>query len=136
MEFFSKRRGAKGFTLIELLVVIAIIGILAAIVLVSLGGARTKARDARVDADISQVRSVAEMYYDDHNYSYEGLCADPDYLRLQADMNTQSGNSTSCFDSTTDYCVSVVKAGGDTVCVSDAGVVGSVACTDENTDCK
>ncbi|MCX6730036.1 MAG: type II secretion system protein [Candidatus Portnoybacteria bacterium] len=56
----------RGFTLIELLVVISIIGILATIVLVSLGSARIKARSARRITDLNQIRIALEMYYSEN----------------------------------------------------------------------
>lgn len=60
---------SHGFTIIELLVVIAIIGILATLILVSLSGARAKARDAVRKSDLSQVKRALELYNSD-NGSY------------------------------------------------------------------
>lgn len=60
---YSKERG---FTLIELLVVIAIIGILSSIVMVSLGGAKAKGRDARRIADMKTIQVALDLYYNDN----------------------------------------------------------------------
>jgi prepilin-type N-terminal cleavage/methylation domain-containing protein len=82
----------KGFTLIELLVVIAIIGILSAIGLVSLNGAREKARDAQRKSDLGQMNTAMILYYDDNNSRY------PDQIvtaTTTADCAVEDGSFTS-----------------------------------------
>lgn len=62
-----KVKNYEGFTLIELLVVIAIIGILIALSVFGLQGARQSSRDARRKADLEQIRSGLEIYKADCN---------------------------------------------------------------------
>lgn len=61
----------SGFTLIELLVVIAIIGLLSTLALISLSGARIKARDTRRKSDLATIVKAMEMYANDNpQYGY------------------------------------------------------------------
>ncbi|MDB4939854.1 MAG: gspG [Candidatus Doudnabacteria bacterium] len=67
MKKLKRNQNQNGFTLIELLVVIAIIGLLASVVLLALNSARAKSRDAKRLADIRQLTTALELYYNDFN---------------------------------------------------------------------
>lgn len=54
-----------GFTMIELLVVISIIGVLIALSVFGLQGARESSRDAKRKSDLELIRSALELYKSD-----------------------------------------------------------------------
>nr|MCU0680340.1 prepilin-type N-terminal cleavage/methylation domain-containing protein [Planctomycetota bacterium] len=63
----NNKRTSSAFTLIELLVVIAIIAIIATLSVLALQSAREKARDAKRIADVKQLKTALELYYNDAN---------------------------------------------------------------------
>ena len=56
----------NGFTLIELLVVIAIIGLLSTMSIYAVNIARIKSRDTRRMADLKQIRTALNLYFDEY----------------------------------------------------------------------
>ncbi|PKM91225.1 hypothetical protein CVU82_04220 [Candidatus Falkowbacteria bacterium HGW-Falkowbacteria-1] len=63
----EKSTALKAFTLIELLVVIAIIGVLATLAVVALQQARQRARDSKRVADMKQVSTALEIFFNENN---------------------------------------------------------------------
>jgi prepilin-type N-terminal cleavage/methylation domain-containing protein len=111
-----KKTFNKGFTLIELLVVIAIIGILAGIVLASLGSARSGGKDAAVQEQMSSMRTQAELFYAANSNAYTTVCS--------------SGTNNIAALLTATVSASGVSGGATAGTVDAAGAYNKVTCYD------
>ena len=128
-----KRNFSKGFTLIELLVVVAIIALLAATILASLGGARTKARVSRAKSEMSSMRAQAELYYNNHSFTYGG-----DDANLEA-CGVSDMTNTVADDTVKRLLDSAIQVGPDMECqigsskwAIAATLDGTIFCVDSN----
>jgi len=70
-----KKNLKKAFTLVEMLIVVIIIGILMAALLPKLKGAQERARDTARKANLSQISTALEMYYNDNGIYPNAKCA-------------------------------------------------------------
>jgi len=127
----------KGFTLIELLVVIAIIGILAGAIVISMSGAQSSAKDARIRSSMDQLRSVVELYMiSQPSMTYVGFDSSPEAVSLIEDIESQlpDGETFKKNDKKSAYCMSVKLNDGNHLCMDSTGAVKNSECDPVATD--
>ncbi len=134
----------RGFTLIELLVVIAIIGILAGVVLASLGSARSGANDSKIKGQLSSLRTAMEQYYAGPGAGTYGATATADgcttapsvapwnhtlISALATEGNYPSGATLVCYTSGSAWAAQATLSDSTFWCVDSTGAAKSGAST-------
>jgi len=125
----------RAFTLPELLVVIGVIGVLAAVVLASLGAARSQANDTAIKANLSTIQVQAESFYTSNSNSYgvsivTGVCINNANTLFKLDSTIKNAiaaianitgssavTSLRCYNWPTSYVVTVKLSDGTFWCV-------------------
>jgi len=115
----NPRNPSRGFTLTELLVVITVIGILASIVLVSISGAQSRARDSRIKTSMSQVRSFALLEAQEADGYYTDVCPKIMASEIFSDVINMGGtvDPDPCKHSPDSFCLEVTLNNNEKWCV-------------------
>lgn len=85
-NFVKHHNGKRGYTLIELIIVIAIIGVLSAIVVTALFGARGRALDARRKTEISSIGRILKL----NCYLPDAGAGDYDLAPILSELKTKN----------------------------------------------
>lgn len=148
---FRNIKNGRGFTLIELLVVVAIIGLLAALILVGLKGARNKAKDSAIMRELAQIRIISQMILIEsgaYDAAGNALCASntlndanikhPDLKVIEDEVNRLygSGGVVSCYADAGSYCVSSPLAYGIVFCIDSGGIASTIKSCTVNKVCE
>jgi len=81
------RTGQSGFTLMEILIVVILLGILAMVVIPQITISSEDTKVSTLQSNLSQLRSLLEIYYAQHNETYPGVVDDSDGVGPPSDAS-------------------------------------------------
>ncbi len=89
----------------------------------------------KIKTNIHSAQSSAELWFDEHNSSYVGVCDSSDFNRIKTTMLAFKG-SWRCFDSESTYCVRSILPEGGFYCADNAYEGTKANCSAEHIFCQ